>query len=223
MEGRDMKFDSYGCLVTERWPEGEVGNLGDSQAESSRLACLCMYVGIPNETASLKKFRTEIGYLRHPSPDLPMDWRESDSTTDQVICWYLACLRAHPELATEMKDRLKKWGWRTGNGDFVSPLFWAVLNNKKLWWVKTCLWTQAQLFKIPWRWNDEKKWFERNEDSSSDYLNWFIVAMFIPGASKYIPLETLWSKIQHYYKPEPNCEWFLDIYKRALNRFYAET
>lgn len=209
-----MKFDKYHTIEMEQC--GAPGNTGDSMAETSRVAKISAIGPPPWHRPDLMAFVTERGFIRHP--DSP--WREDDMTSDQMVPFYLASRERFPNLKKLIESRLKAAGWRTGNGDLISPVFWSILKRKRTMTV-FCLWTQAKLFKFPWRWSDSKKWFEKTEGSSGDYLNWFIIALLVPKeAKKYIKREVLWQKIQDYYKPEPNCEWVLDLYAVALQRFY---
>lgn len=214
-----MKFCDKGLIELEQC--GRPGSIGDSCAETCRYINLIHYCGTGFEKLGMPRitmFRTEEGYLRHP--DVPEGWREDDFTTDQGLPLYLAFVaEEYIKEPERMIERIRMAGWRTGNGDFVSPLFYGVL-NKKRWLVKSCLWSQAQIFKIPFRWSDSKKWFESSSGSSADFLNWFQVAMTIPESNKWVARDVLWQKICDYYKPEPNVDWMLDFYAQAIKKFY---
>lgn len=207
-----MKYDDYGTLVMEHvdFP----GSVGDSCAETARYRHLIMCAGHPLKLEPLDKFITDKGYIRHP--DSP--WREDDFSSDQALPLYLA-LRKFEHVsprAEEMRNRIKSAGWKTGNGDLISPLFFALLvKNDTLLFL--ALLAQALIFKIPWRWNDEKRTIESSEGSSCDYLNWFHAALYInPRYRRWMVSDAkLISMVEHYYKNEPNSGWVVNAYKEA--------
>lgn len=209
-----MRFDGTNCLVSQIWPDsgsGWAGNRGDSLANSCRYALLDDSYSKYN----LDQFCTRTGYVRHPDPNMPDDWKENDIPTDQALPYYLA---ASKDRKDQMKHRIKCAGWRTGNGDLVSPIFFAVLTNSQ-WKIDLCLLAQMALFKVPFRWNDEKKWFESMVGATADYLNFFHC---LPWASvwvrKLVNKDTVKAKIHSYFESEPNVDWYLDLYDRAIER-----
>lgn len=209
-----MKYDDYSCIIMEH--VGFPGNVGDSCAETSRYKNLLMYTGRPQHLEPLQQFITDKGYVRHP--DSP--WREDDFSSDQALPLYLALKKfKHVSPAAEqMKARIKDAGWKTGNGDFISPLFYALLvENKTLLFI--ALMTQALLFKFPWRWNDEKHWFESTKGSSCDYLNWFHAALEIDSSKwrrRMISDDKLIEMVKHYYAGEPRSDWVVNQYIEAI-------
>lgn len=203
-----MKIDELGCLVMEgSSPEG---NLGDSCAETARLFLL-------NKNnpyfLDLQRFRTMKGYVRHPNAI----WREDDFSSDQALPLFLAM---NPYLSHEMFLRIVEAGYKTGNGTYVSPGFYALLKGNQ-WLINMTLWIQTLIFKFPWRWSDERKWFEKSEGSSGDYLNWIHASQYaFPWVRNLIKKETLKQKVRDYYKPEPNSAWLINLYDEFINEHF---
>lgn len=199
------------------WP----GSIGDSMAETARLSLLVDRLG-EHYVTNLEPFITPTGYVRHPTaPEIDEkgdSWRESDSTSDQCLPWYLAQGLMRKE---EMRARIEANKWRTGNGDLVSPLFYAVLTERK-WLINLCLWGQIQLFKLSFRWSDEKNALETSSGSSADYLNFFHVALYYPSRiQKKISKEEVFAKVESYYSVEPN-PFVVPLYKKVLDTFWGK-
>lgn len=214
-----MKFDENQLILSGA--DSSPADMGDSCAETSRYAHLLQKLNteLPMD---LNAFRTESGYVRHPSPLLPVDWRESDFSSDQALPLYLAMRNTRYGFgADEMKRRIREAGWKTGNGDYVSPMFFALLVDSKLL-INLTVAAQALMFSIPFRWSDSKKRFESTNDSSGDYLNWFHASLYAsPWIRKLVSKETLWAKITHYYRNEPDNTELLDSYRKVLERNYS--
>jgi hypothetical protein len=230
-----MKIDEYGCIEMEHvsWP----GSIGDSAAESARYEHLRMLLGNYVSVVNLERFVTPLGYVRHPTAPgegafgeengkPSPSWRETDFSGDQALPLYLAWRRGTNFTRSEqMKARIKSAGWRTGNGDFVSPGFFGILIESDIISSASLL-VQALLFKLPYRWSDSKKWFERNDDSSGDYLNFFHAAVYAPRPvrwllTKLVPKELLLKKIVSYYDPEPSVWWLLELYEKAIKEYWV--
>lgn len=213
-----MFIDEYGCMAMEQ--TSFPGNIGDSAAESGRLEHLRMLLGDYVAVTNLENFVTELGYVRHPTA--PPDWREKDFSGDQALPLFLAWRRGtNFTRAEQMLRRIKRDGWRTGNGDLVSPGFWAIMNDRNTLLVTTVA-AQALLFKFPYRWSDSKKWFEKSEGSSGDYLNWIHLAVYCPRwIRRLVNAEVLKQKIREYYKPEPNSEWVIEKYDQVIARYWS--
>lgn len=226
-----MKFDKFQMIELEQC--AAPGNIGDSCAETFRYWLLKyfvagrddQFVGTDLIREAMANTKTDLGYLRHPESP----WRENDFSSDQWLPRFLvaATLSIHFE-ANEMIGRTPK---RTGNGDILSPLCEAAIDRyytrDQLTWRDVALYGQALIFKFPWRWNDEKKWFERSSGSSADYLNWFMFLMFCEGkpsfwskrAKKAVKPEVIIQKVRDYYKPEPRA-FVVDLYERAVKKIY---
>ena len=219
-----MKFDNYKTLIREQSPYP--GSIGDSCFDSSGFQHLCNLLEkdanvTSYQRVSLDAFVTQDGFVRHPTaPAIDAEgdsWREEDFTTDQGLPLFLA---ADKDLKELMLSRIKKAGWKTGNGDFVSPVFYALLNNKQ-WLINLCTLGQIALFYLPWRWNDEKKEIEKSEDASGDYINFFHASMYSSKwIRKLVPKEKLKAKISAYYKPEPNCDWLINLYHVTIDKLW---
>lgn len=209
-----MRIDEYGTIELEQcsWP----GSIGDSCAETARYAHLLMLNGEYRLPVLLNRFITHTGYIRHPTA--PDGWRESDFSSDQALPLYLALKRnaAIPELL-QAESRLR---WRTGNGQLVSPaLFFAIRRLDVMFSLVTL--AQVALFKLPWRWSDERHWFERSEGSSADYLNWLHCAVYCPRwIRRLISADLLKQKIADYYKPEPNSAFLLSLYNKIIEKYW---
>lgn len=71
---------------------------------------------------------------------------------------------------------------------------------------------------ITFRWNDEKKTFELNKEASADFLNFFHAGVYgYWWARSLIFKERLKERIRHYYSPEPNAEWIIELYDKAID------
>lgn len=239
-----MKFDNLNTLYMEH--EGPPNCYGDSCAETSRFWHL-LYIrekvinnGImihpsiqpiqQDIRTSLNNFITDKGYIRHPL--VPEDWKETDFTSDQGMPLYLAFDKWNlVDEQTQMYNRLKENKWRTGNGDIIAPPFIAILLRPKYKYLADLIiFFQAFIMKFfPYRWNDGKKCIESTENSSGDYLN-FVHAVFnsiyygdtfiSKWTRKLFTKEFINGKLEHYYKPETNVRWLLDIYKEVVNKVF---
>lgn len=148
-----MYFGEYNELISET--SGFPGSIGDSCANTARMV-LCRHFSGENINPyfdALRKFRTDFGYVRHW--DAPDGWREQDFSSDQMLPLYLAYKILLPDLADEMKRRLKLDGYRSGNGDLITP---ALLFLIKDWEsaLEASLIAQSLVFKLPYRWSDAR-------------------------------------------------------------------
>jgi hypothetical protein len=218
-----MVLDNYRFIKMEQclWP----GSTGDSCAETGRYITLSYLIGEDPEI-NLFPFMTDKGFLRHPETL----WREDDFTSDQMAPFLSAASLTQPLLAGIAVNRIKNAGWKTGNGDYITPGLLAsikrVQNSKIQWIYDLAFLGQALIFKLPIRWSDSKRWFERSEGSSADYLNFLNGIAFAKAKKKLTwPMKLalkltgkakIMSKVEDYYFVEPNSQWILDIYKKAL-------
>jgi hypothetical protein len=209
-----MTVGALGELISETsaWP----GSIGDSAHNTARYVILRYMNGkdVSSFTEGLKKFRTEGGYVRHW--EAPPDWRERDTTSDMLLPLYLAYKICLPGLALEMKERVEAFGYKSGNGDLISPGFYAVMFNQE-WLLTPLLQAQAMLFHFPYRWSDSKKWFESNSDNSGDYLNFIMLSLQL--RKSFISKSTLKEKVRHYYRNEPNVAFLIAMYDNAIERY----
>lgn len=235
-----MYFDHYGCIVREQIGGGFPGSIGDSCAETSRYRALDFFVNAPDNRDCLNIFFTDKGIIRHPLAPVKGEagakksWREEDTPSDQVlplaVAWDLGLLGEEPT-----DPRI--FNLRTGNGDIVSPKLFAVqkrLQRKHSWFYDTAVLGQAYIFKLPYRWNDERASrfenpIEETKDSSCDYLNWLMCIVHAVGTNtitwsikKSIEAtdgKEVFKKILSYYADETNCI-VLPLYQRAIERIW---
>lgn len=209
-----MYYDNLGliCSNTSEPPAG----LADSCAETSREERLMQILGITPTTERLLNFITPLGYVRHPSPTLPIDWRENDFSSDQALPLYLALRYARMSEADVMKAKIKANHWRTGNGDLVSPYFFAALIDSVLLMSIVCL-IGALVFTFPFRWSDSKKAFESSANATGDYLNYFHCLPFTYSwVRRTIDAQRLMEKIRTYYLFEADSDALLRLYAQAI-------
>lgn len=200
---------------------GFPGNIGDSCAETFRWILLRKYLKWPisytEVTSAIRQTSTGTDqYLRHPESP----WREDDFSSDQWI-----------PRATVVTGMAVNAGSKTGNGDTYSIIAQALIKRvragKGTMW-DFSLYAQLLAFKLPYRWSDSKKWFENNDESSADYLNWFIYLVFCEmdghsywsqtaknGMDPYV----LIAKLRSYYRNEPN-PFVLDAYETTIKQMW---
>ena len=217
-----MIIDYFKTLVMEHC--GYPGNIGDSCAETSRAKHLRSLLGENNSALELSPFVSDTGFLRHPNAperdDKGVSWRETDFSSDQALPLFVASKKCNPEIAQLMLTRLKANWYKTGNGDFVHPIFLGLLLNKS-WIINICILGQGLLFKMPWRWNEAYNRFEEMKESSADYLNYIHAGVYSNKlCRKLISKSTLKAKVRDYYKVEPNCEWLIDLYDRVIDKYW---
>jgi hypothetical protein len=203
------------------------GSIGDSMAETSRMVNLIDHINYSDMiemmefTTILMNFRTATGYIRHPAAPICDDkghsWRETDTPTDQCLPWYLAM--PHMPDKEEMRERIKANYFRTGNNNFVSPVFFAVLVESKLLTSIFC-YLQILIFDCPFRWSDALKKFEKSDNASADYLNWFHASLTAYDWARFhMPKDRFMKKVRGYYANEPNSEWIVNLYQMAADKY----
>lgn len=199
-----MRFDEYGLLITE---EPTVGRFGDSCAETSRFCVLERFIKhagsefkVPD--LALRQFLTEKGIVRHPlSP-----WREDDTSWDQKLPLFYALRLFNDNIG------MKSFTW------FERYWFSHFIGIKSV--------TQALIFKLPYRWNDSKRWFEKSSESSCDYLNFIIGLVYLTmirqeGLLVKLALKLTWTKfydktIDYYNNPSNSNLFIIDLYIKAF-------
>lgn len=217
-----MIIDSYRTLQSEigTYP----GNIGDSCANTSRYKHAKTRLNEPVNDVDLWAFATPAGAVRHPNApekdDKGESWRETDFSCDQAEPWLLAAMASDPYLASLIKDYIIHNGYRTGNGDLVSPGMFAIVKGWK-WLLNLSLVGQVIIFKIPVRWNDGQKKFEDSRDDSADYLNFIHCAIESDAwVRRLIKKSVLKQKIRDYFKDEPNNQWLIDLYDRLIDKYW---
>lgn len=211
-----MITDQYKTLVMEHcsFP----GNIGDSCAETGRYKHLLDTVEEFGLEVDLNAFITEEGFVRHPTAPEKDDhgdsWRETDFSSDQALPLFLG---GKGSITRIVGERIKAAGYKTGNGDFVSPIFFALLTGR-FWLVDLCIIGQLIAFALPWRWSDQYNRFEEMKESSADYLNFIHAAIYAhPWIKKLLPKNKLKQKIRDYYQVEPNSEFLIALYDRVID------
>lgn len=212
-----MYVDTYQTVVLEQtgWP----GNIGDGCAETSRLEHLQAWLEQKQLELDLTRFQTATGFTRHPTA--PEGWRETDFSSDQALPLYLAAKKTGlTQLADDLKKNIVDAGYKTGNGTFIHPGFYAILKDNKFL-LNGAVLAQVLIFKFPYRWSDSKNWFEKADDNSGDYLNWIHSALYCKEwIRKLVPKEVLKEKVREYYKPEPNNTLVIDLYDKVLDKYW---
>lgn len=219
-----MKFDEYGCLVMEK--DGMPGDLGDSCAETCRYVILKGSAIYP-VTVTFSNFSTPLGFVRHP--DAPNDWRENDFASDQCLPLLMATDLFDGVDFSIFSDRIKHT-WATAPGKVASPGVMCV----------TCQWLhlfgfllfiQFLIFKIPWRWSDDKRiksWWKlvSSDGESADWLNYY--TSFVYLASKgitwpqaFLDKTKAMTKVRSYYANQPDSDWVVTNYEAASLAPYA--
>lgn len=218
-----MFLDAYNFITMEQ--TGSPGNIGDSLSETSRYLTLLGVIG-DKTVINLSPFITDKGILRHPlSP-----WRESDTSSDQVSPLIAAASVSSQFLIEDKVLGFTKY--KTGNGDFITL---GLLANKRraqnkhfLWISDLAILAQALIFKLPYNIVNYK--LVKN-NGTSDYLNFVNNLAFakfkknetwpLKLAKWLTPKNKILQKIRLYYRPEPNSQWLIDIYEKALGEIYG--
>lgn len=219
-----MKLDEYLTIVSEEHDDstedGFQGNRGESMAMTSRLADL-QIVALewydPKIKVDLMQFVTPLGTIRHPLSK----WRENDESSDQLIALYMV-LRKNGKSAP-VRNRLIANGWRTGNGDLISPSFYCLIKKR---WTMLSITMYAQyliMTKLPYRWNEERsnqnKWpIEKSSESSADFVNFIHLLYYAkPWLKKRVDAKLLKEKVRHYFSREPNVDFVIHLYDQFID------
>jgi hypothetical protein len=212
-----LKVDEHNTLIMEHgtWP----GNIGDSSADTGRGERL-WFRRFAERRFNLEAFITPMGYVRHPTApavDLVGDtWREPDFSGDQAMGLYWGFT---PEQRKEMRERIAKNWWRTGNNNLIHPGFFFFLYNWRFM-ISVSVFIQGWLFKLPFRWGDGQNKFESMSESSADYLNYALARdCAAPWARNVVTPEKLKAKIREYFSNsnEPNAEWVCELFEWLID------
>lgn len=243
-----MKLDKYNCLIREKYqPEHHPGNLGDSLAETARLHILenedayygkydafklnafsdvaAYDINAESTGFALKKESRDFGFVawcRHPIANV---WGV-DISSDQVLPLVLGY-----HLSIKGAPKKPRW-FLPGTSVLVSPGLWCAYRGYyKLLNIVNII--QGLLFLFPWRWSDDKKFkgkfwkVERSHGKVQDYLNYLCIFIALKRKGKWATLVTpkakCMSAVKKYYLEgedvEPNSQWLVDLYERALNEY----
>lgn len=221
-----MKYDRFEVLEKELVvpEEHKKSNVGDSCADTCRALVLGAKKG------AWANFITHKGYIRHPSlSEEGPKWDERDFSNDQFLPLLMVML-LDPFYSqifdiTQKNNILKIHGTET----FLSVGCWALL-RKQFWLLNVANIIQGWIFRFSYRWSDseeakKKIWrFEKSENESADYLNFIVIYVFLKRMGKWAtlnrPKEECLQKVREYFilneKPEPNSEWVVELFERAL-------
>lgn len=222
-------------IVLNQNPPGDPGATGDSLGETGRELVLRHYLQPENNLSSrvrsvYEACHSKKGYVRHPETP----WREPHMSSDNLKPFYICTdLWGTVDLRIEIEKHLSDNSWMTGNGTFINPGFFACIKRARgvpsNFWDFSFYGQAITMTKIPWRWSDSTKWFERSEGSSADYLNWFmsIIQAECKGhtpmslkAKNSISPELLMRKVSDYYAPEKDA-FVLDLYAQAVKKIWS--
>jgi hypothetical protein len=212
-----MHRDADDLIVMDgEWP----GSIGDSCAETTREMLL------NNKTEAsllaLCEFVTPTGIIRHPLA--PIDWREQDTSSDQLAPLYMASavygIPYAPDGIYRICEHIRaKYPYRQGNGQFHNPITYCIIwGHHRL----LNLFLLLQLFLmtcLPFRWNDGYKKFESTKDSSADWLNWYCACYYLKvrHANWFKPpIEKVAERVYHYYRNESNNKLALNAYEESF-------
>lgn len=228
-----MKIDYRKTLIREQNPPTDPARLGDSCFETSSYLNGRFLLGDYDFVVDLTQFVTPIGTIRHPDAPFADDkgesWREDDMTTDNELPLYMASKKAGMSQTSFIKNKAVSRGYRTGNGNLVSPGYFAELMDWQ-WLRVICLVVQLLIFKFPIRWGDssEEPWYklwkhiELNKSSCDGYVQWMQIATQAPRWVRLlISKETLKLKIRMYYAKEPNSQWIIDVLDQVIDRYWV--
>lgn len=220
-----MKIEN-GAVISET--SDFPGSHGDACAETARLFILS-YSNNSEVWRELNiyQFETETGYLRHPKL---WNWwgGENDFSNDQALPLMMA-MDAHETNVgltrlDVMRSRLK---WRIPpKGAILSPGVWFLARKM---WTMFCLATiaQALVFRLPIRWDDGKKRFARQSESTADWLNYAVSLVYLADCGeawavraclRLTRTEEILARIERYYLPETHRQPILTEYYNALRR-----
>lgn len=231
-----MKFDRHGCLVREapRPPGHEIANLGDSCADTCRLfivsgpgRILGLGKALPSWPVEMFKEPNWKGWLRHPELHaIPgkEDWGMKGFTNDQLVPLLMAQYLESP--AWVRPDLFVSMGFIKGTWKLAQPAVYAILYRK--WWLLDLM-NRAQgfLLGLPFRWSDDKNegtGFRSSKGKVQDYPTMICTTVFLNriGYKAKLPRpaqECIEALHAYRFNPkdfEPNAEWEIEIYRRAI-------
>jgi hypothetical protein len=186
-----MKFVD-GCIEMEQceWP----GSIGDSMAETYRHDVLDWFSD--NNVRMPTEFVTDKGFLRHPSLAGKAEWDEADMSNDNLLPMLLCC-------------------------DFVDPGFPFIRGTRTLLSLG-CILIKLKMFRALNVINIVQGWLlpGPDKDESADYLNFAIIYIWLKRTGRWATLsvspDLVMAKVRSYYKPEPNSDWIVELYRRNL-------
>lgn len=233
-----MKFDDLNLLVSEI---GEAPAIyGDSAANSARHQILTN--GALSHTLTLF-FNYEGLEVRHPYldgyvSDKGESWGADDFSVDQWLPLFIACMLLEPLLAKRMLENFLNRKYRVGDGSFPNLLMVSAIKRaaRRYSFISDLPILLHALFSyFPFRWSDADglKWYQRiqrSTDSTSDYLN-FLMCL-LQGYKTNTVTVSLWlakiiigknrmkRKIASYFAKEPNSEFIIEAYFKAIDSIF---
>lgn len=205
-----MRFDHRYCLIREKYPDGDIGNLGDSCAET----CRAWVLG--DERGSLSAFVSPDGFLRHPDLAGVHDWDERDFSNDQLLPMIFACK------LLGLRRKYNSGPFIKGTWTLISLGCWAAICDNH-WLLNFANLCQGILFKFKWRITDN--WgIERSLGKVQDWLNFRITYEYLVrrgyDATINQPNEKCIAAITTYYLGgqdwEPNSDWIVRLYQGKM-------
>jgi hypothetical protein len=202
-----LRYDDLGTLIREFHAEGEPGNYGDSCAETARIKILGGF-------GNLNSFVKVGGFIRHKRvEDL---WGMTDFSGDQFVPFFMAMKLIEPEssVINVVGNETKIPGTETR----LTPAAWFLIRGhyRCLDWANRA---QGVLLALPYRIADGGK-IEKSDGQVQDYLNMICIAVFLKKMGKKAtlprPFIECYAAVIKYYETEPNSQWIVDLYHKAL-------
>jgi hypothetical protein len=195
-----MHFED-GTLVRDQDGPTSDGRYGDSAFDSSAFGLSWWFVNKQyHPQLKLDQFLTPNGVIRHPKSI----WGANDTTEDQEKPLYMFFRETcNYKQQVQIYDQVTGRGYKTGNGNYVTPGYLAEL--RKITWLR-CLsqLIQVLFFYLPY-WDDGAKRI-RFTGKTDGYLQWALIAYLTPWPfRRLISKAKLKDKILSYYTPEMGC------------------
>ena len=230
-----MRFDQYGCLVREasRPPGHEIANLGDACADTCRLFIVSRkWMNDYHEPISVFAALGRKGWLRHPELyEIPgkEDWGTRGFSNDQLVPLMMAQL-----LYWNLREDWTKYlsgPFIKGTWKLAQPAVYAILYRQ--WWLLNIMnHIQGWLLGLPFRWSDDKSegiGFRSSKGKVQDYPTMICTTVFLNkiGYKARLPRpakECIEALEAYRFNPkdfEPNAEWEIEHYRRAISELEA--
>jgi hypothetical protein len=221
-----MKFDQYGCLVREapREPGHEIANLGDSASDTCRLYIVGHdWMAYPLDPFQLFSGYANYGFVRHRDLVRVEGWDHKDFTNDQLV----PLMMAQFDFGYIRKDHVLDGVYIRGTKKLAQPAVYAILYRQ--WWLLNLMnHIQGWLLGLPFRWSDDKSegaGLRSSKGKVQDYPTMIATTVFLNrvGYKARLPRpakECIEALEAYRFNPkdfEPNAEWEIDIYRKAIN------
>lgn len=157
-----MYFEDGALVRTQNWDS--IARYGDACYETMAFALSYFYTSKGHEyhpKVNHKIFLTPDGTIRHPKYNEGV----KDQTEDQEMLLFVFCKTTGND--EDAKFIMKQCSdWRTGNGNLISPAYWAEIKDW-MWLRCLCQLAQAIFFLFPY-WNDGN--FKEWKDTLATFL-----------------------------------------------------